>query len=363
MTSPANNTKDILSEGAALVAAIDGINGNGAVIHTSNGSNHKNSGGISTFYPYSADDLDYFKEHQSAPASQREFYRRVLPLSMTTNNTQADVQNTSGERTSTSRFNVTALQGLSLTVGNDKHVTAKLTPAQLENVSSVRGLILLGSGFGRSELGIEDEAAIILGSNIAVKTDWQSGTFRDDFSPQWLALDGHIISVEMTFQGNGYKLFEAPIRLNGQPCALQISYTEADKKYHLHGVRKYNENGMSSRGGLSLNAGDEITPLFMAFAHTDRFDADEGTILNRFYDAEGNLVSVLKVSEGESFKIQNMTLEERPLDDYTDFAFCFEFFAPDGTAVISQPVIFTVEDGKVTEAESVPVAQVNVTVK
>ena len=363
LTSLAKNIKSLLPEANALIAAIDGTNGkSGAVIHvTTPPGRSDNGGGLSTFYPYSAGNFTYFDEHQSAPESQKEFYRYVIPV---TQNVQPDVQNTSGERgKSTSRFNVAALHGFSLTVGNDKHVTAKLTPAQLESVSQVHGLILLGSGFSSSELGIEDEAAIILGSNIAVKADWQNGTFRDDFRPQWLALDGHILSVEMTFQGNGYKLFEAPIRLNGQPCVLQISYTEADKKYHVDGARKHSENGISSRGGLSINAGDEITPLFMAFVPPDSLDADEGAILNRFYDAEGKLVAVLKVSEGEAFKIQNMTLEERPLDDYTDFAFCFEFFAPDGTAALSQFVAFTVEDDKVTDAELIPVEKVNVTVK
>ena len=359
-------------EADALIAAIDGTNGKrGAVIHTSNGSAHKDSGGISTFCPYSTDPdrvikFQFFNEDKAAPYNQKLLYAQKL--SLLTTGAQTSVQNTSapvsiGEKGS-SRFNVLALQDLPLTIGKDKHVTAKLTPEQLESVSKVGCLIIMGVEFSSSEVGIGDEGAIILGNNIAVKTDWNSGTFRDDFRPQWLKLDGHLLAVEMTFHGNGYKLFEAPIKLNGQPCSLQISYTEADNKYHLNGARKYSENGIASRGGLDIQAGDEITPLFMAFVPPESLDADEGAIINKFYDANDKLVFVIKRTEGKAFTIgQNPTLEEKPLDDYNYFGYCFEFFAPDGMAASSQFAMFTVENGKVTKSELVPVKKADITAK
>ncbi len=344
LKSLATNTQNLLPEASRnLLSAIDAV----IVGQPSNGA-ERTGGGISTYYPYDGYCSPKYLEQDSASDRQKAFYRLVSGAAPSVT---AGVTAQTGKSTKSSRFNVAALRGHSVTIENDQAVV-RLTPEEMENVSKVTCIIGRSVEKANPELGIKEEGGIFLGSNIAVKSDRQTGTFRSNLKATWPALDGHLISMERTFAGNGYELFDVPILLNGNPRVLQISYNQSTKEYTIERAKKkVDKNGMSSRDVDYLKAGDEIKPLFLALVYGDSDDDNDENVILKAPTADGEII-VLKWTVGESFTIgQKPKIEEKMLDDEAgridDYAYAFVFHAPDGSAAWSDFVEFYLLDDEI----------------
>ena len=131
-------------------------------------------------------------------------------------------------------------------------------------------------------------------------------------------------------QKDGYNLYSIPIKLNGVRCFLQVAYIYADKKYQILGAtRGLDDNGMSYRELIQIKPGDEITTIHYiapTFGDDTNFDFVE---IGTFTVSEDTTVSDSTLGDGQYF-------------------YLFEFFSPDGKSVMSKPVKFTVQDGKIT---------------
>lgn len=316
----------------------------------SNGRVHLTSGGLSTYYPYiaksSEDGIAAYEEYRKqncALQEQKDFYEIVLSESIGTSTNATENSNAPRKKRSAAVKNF-PLNNVAVSVDENKHLITQLTPEQLQLVSSVRCRVMPSIKFANSELGVKDEAIVIIGNDVDFKGSWQTGTFRDNFRNVWTALDGHIIFTSVTFSSADYIIYEVPIMLNDEVRTLEISYSFVDKKYTILNARKKAIRGVASRDTKSLKAGDKITPLFLTYAPAESLDAEGNSIIEN--DGEG----VLKITEGASFEIgENPTVEEKPLGD-GEYWYWFEFYGPGESLLGSSKVaIFKIENGAIVD--------------
>lgn len=198
-------------------------------------------------------------------------------------------------------------------------VSVTLSESEMDLLSSVRCNLLY----------LDENVVIHLGSDVNIDADWDAGVFRDNFGGTWPMLDGHPVYIEITEEGDDYNLYSIPIKLNGEECILQVSYSYDTQKYSILGVRRDSEeNGMSDQDLIPLKAGDMVTTIHFAKPVSD--------------DAE--LVAV----EAETFRIgSHPVVEDEELGDGT-YGYMFEFLAPTGESALSEIAVFNIEGGNIT---------------
>lgn len=198
-------------------------------------------------------------------------------------------------------------------------VSVTLSESEMDLLSSVRCNLLY----------LDENVVIHLGSDVNIDADWDTGVFRDNFGGTWPMLDGHPVYIEITDEGDDYNLYSIPIKLNGEECILQVSYSYDTQKYSILGVRRDSEeNGMSDQDLIPLKAGDMVTTIHFAKPVSD--------------DAE------LAAVEAETFRIgSHPAVEDEELGDGT-YGYMFEFLAPTGESALSEIAVFNIEGGNIT---------------
>ena len=198
-------------------------------------------------------------------------------------------------------------------------VSVTLSESEMDLLSSVRCNLLY----------LDENVVIHLGSDVNIDADWDTGVFRDNFGGTWPMLDGHPVYIEITEEGDDYNLYSIPIKLNGEECILQVSYSYDTQKYSILGVRRDSEeNGMSDQDLIPLKAGDMVTTIHFAKPVSD--------------DAE------LAAVEAETFRIgSHPVVEDEELGDGT-YGYIFEFLAPTGESALSEIAVFNIEGGNIT---------------
>ena len=197
-------------------------------------------------------------------------------------------------------------------------VSVTLSESEMDLLSSVRCNLLY----------LDENVVIHLGSDVNIDADWDTGVFRDNFGGTWPMLDGHPVYIEITEEGDDYNLYSIPIKLNGEECILQVSYSYDTQKYSILGVRRDSEeNGMSDQDLIPLKAGDMVTTIHFAKPVSD--------------DAE------LAAVEAETFRIgSHPVVEDEELGDGT-YGYMFEFLAPTGESALSEIAVFNIEGGNI----------------
>lgn len=123
--------------------------------------------------------------------------------------------------------------------------------------------ILSGIGFALYLVDEESDQTMLLGIDNDMDADWENGVFSDNFRGVWGAIDGHIVYMELSFDGDGYNLYSVPILLNGEEYNLQVAYDFTDSTWSILGAwQGIDENGMADKDLRLLEEGDEITTLW-----------------------------------------------------------------------------------------------------
>ncbi len=178
----------------------------------------------------------------------------------------------------------------------------------------------------------EEDIILYLGRDNDINMDWENGMFVDNFRDVWGSIDGYLCYMEIIYEGEDYNLYSVPILLNGEEYQLRVVYDYKDDQFYILGARKgLDDNGMSDRNLVKLQPGDEITTLH--YASTISGD-DE-----------------LQQVEIDTFTVTEETaFEETDLGD-GNFLMMFELVDARNESVMSDAVLFTVENGEIT-AES-----------
>lgn len=188
--------------------------------------------------------------------------------------------------------------------------------------------ILSGIGFSLYYVDEANDQKLLLGTDNDIVADWENGVFYDNFRGVWGAIDGHLVYMELSFEGEGYNLYSVPILLNDEAYNLQVVYDFTEEAWSILGASQgLDESGMVSKELRLLAEGDVITTIWKmaSYSGDDEF---------QMYAAD-QLTVTAETSFGEA-----------PLFDGS-YALIFEMWDANGNYAYSDMVTFDVTDGEI----------------
>ena len=189
--------------------------------------------------------------------------------------------------------------------------------------------VLSGIGFTLFYMDEANDQTLLLGTDNDLIADWDNGIFYDNFRGVWGAIDGHLVYMELSYEGEDYNLYNVPILLNEEAYNLQIAYDFVTEEWTILGASQgLGEFGMASKELRLLEEGDVITTIWKVASYTGDDDFE-------MYAAEE-----LTVTADTSFG-------EAPLFD-GQYAMVFEMWDAAGNSVYSDTVTFDCSDGEIT---------------
>ena len=149
--------------------------------------------------------------------------------------------------------------------------------------------------FNLAYLDYEDDVLLFLGMDNDIEADWTEGIFRDNFRGVWGAIDGNLVYMEVSYEGEDYTSYSVPILLNGKEYNLKVIYDYNDEKFYILGARKgLSDSGMADKNLVQLKPGDEISTIHYASS----ISGDD--------DLQAVAVDTFTVSENTEFTEVNM---------------------------------------------------------
>ena len=167
--------------------------------------------------------------------------------------------------------------------------------------------ILAGIGFSLYYVDEEEDVMMLLGTDNDLIADWDNGIFYDNFRGVWGSIDGNLVYMELSFEGEDYNIYSIPIYLNGEDYNLQVVYDFTLEEWTIVGAwRGIDEYGMADKDLRLLQPGDEITTIwYLATASGD--DEFEGYEVDTFTVTEDTSFYEIELPDGS----YNMLFEMR----------------------------------------------------
>ncbi len=188
--------------------------------------------------------------------------------------------------------------------------------------------VLAGIGFSLYYVDEANDQMLLLGTDNDMTADWDNGVFYDNFRGVWGAIDGHLVYMELSFEGEDYNLYSVPILLNGEAYNLQVAYDFAVEEWSILGASQgLDESGMASKELRLLAEGDAITTIWKMASYSGDDDFE-------MYASEE-----LTVTADTSFG-------EAPLFDGS-YSMVFEMWDAAGNYAYSDAVTFDCADGEI----------------
>ena len=168
--------------------------------------------------------------------------------------------------------------------------------------------ILSGIGFSLFYVDEENDQMMLLGTDNDMEADWDNGVFYDNFRGVWGAIDGHMVYMELAYDGEDYNLYSVPILLNGEAYNLQVAYDFSKEEWSILGASQgLDDTGMASKELRLLEAGDQITTIWQmsTYSGDDDFEmyaAEEFTVTDQTAFSEtalpdGNYAMVITMQD------------------------------------------------------------------
>ena len=133
--------------------------------------------------------------------------------------------------------------------------------------------ILAGIGFSLYYVDETNDRMLLLGTDNDLTADWENGVFYDNFRGVWGAIDGHLVYMELSFEGEDYNLYSVPILLNGEAYNLQVAYNFTAENWSILGAsQELDESGMASKELRLLKEGDVITTIWKLASYSGNDD-------------------------------------------------------------------------------------------
>lgn len=188
--------------------------------------------------------------------------------------------------------------------------------------------VLAGIGFSLFYVDEENDAMMLLGTDNDLIADWDNGIFYDNFRGVWGAIDGCLVYMELSFEGEDYNLYSVPILLNDEEYNLQVAYDFTTEEWYILGASQgLDDSGMASKELRLLEEGDVITTIWQLASYSGDDDFE-------MYAAEE-----LTVTADTAFG-------EAPLFDGS-YSMVFEMWDAAGNYAYSDAVTFDCADGEI----------------
>ena len=188
--------------------------------------------------------------------------------------------------------------------------------------------ILAGIGFSLYYVDEANDQMMLLGTDNDLIADWENGIFYDNFRGVWGAIDGHLVYMELSFEGEDYNLYSVPILLNGEMYNLQVAYDFSVEEWYILGASQgLDDSGMASKELRLLEVGDVITTIWKMASYSGDDDFE-------MYGADELTVTA------------DTTFGEAPLFDGS-YSMVFEMWDAVGNYAYSDAVTFDVVGGEI----------------
>lgn len=211
--------------------------------------------------------------------------------------------------------------GAPLTRNEDGYIVLELGPQANELLVSVY--------FSLYYMDADSDVLLLLGTDDDIIADWENGVFRDNFRGVWGSIDGNMVYLELSYQGDDYNIYAVPILLNGESCYLQVVYDFTEKEWSILGARQgIDDSGMAGKGLRLLEEGDELTTVWYA---SSLYGED---------DFEPYEIDTFTVTADTAFY-------EIDLPD-GEYVMVFEMRDAVDNCAYSEAALFTCEDGDIT---------------
>lgn len=311
----ARKSSDLLDSAQAVTDALSDC-----VLYQVGGIYRAQASGLSCYYSYNGDtdDLDAYTRVGTGQA-----FKSLYTYELTGQLDESEVQNLPGIQ---ELQDVVTLKDMNwddapLDLNDDGNAVLTLGPQANDVLASI--------GFSLMYVDEENDQMLYLGTDNDMTADWDNGVFYDNFRGVWGAIDGHIVYMELSYEGDDYNLYSVPILLNDEEYNLQVAYNFTDEAWSILGAAKGldADSGMASKELRLLEAGDKITTIWMAASYSGDDDFE-------MYTAEE-----LTVTDSTSFG-------EAELPDGS-YAMVFEMWDAMGNDAYSDAVTFDCENGEI----------------
>ena len=247
------------------------------VIYQVGGPYRAEATGLSCYYSYSGD-IDDFNGYIDVGAGLafKHLYAYGLTGELAEGGEEYLASLDIGELSDVPTLNDTDWSGAPLDVDDEGTASLTLGPEACD--------ILAGIGFSLFYMDEEDDLMLLLGADNDLIADWDNGVFYDNFRGVWGAIDGCIVYMELSFEGEDYNLYSVPILLNGEEYNLQVAYDFSTEEWSILGATPgLDESGMAAKELRLLEEGDVVTTIWQlaSFNGDDDFEmyaADELTV-------------------------------------------------------------------------------------
>ena len=230
------------------------------VLYQVKGPYRREATGLSCYYSYNGD-VDDLAGYTGIGAGKafKHFYQLALTGQLSADGEAylADLYINTEELQPIQGLPDTDWDGAPLTRDEDGDIVLELGPQANDLLVSVY--------FSLYYMDADSDVLLLLGTDDDIIADWENGVFRDNFRGVWGSIDGNIVYLELSYQGDGYNIYAVPVLLNGESCYLQVVYDFTEKEWRILGARQgIDDSGMAGKGLRLLEEGDELTTVWYA---------------------------------------------------------------------------------------------------
>ncbi len=292
------------------------------VLYRVNGPYRAEATGLSCYYSYNGD-LDDLSGYTAVGAGEafKHFYSYELTGELDHAGMQYIADLNYHELPDVPNLMTTEWDGMPLQV--DENGVSSLT------LGPEADSVLAGIGFSLYFLDDSSDIMLLLGTDNDMNADWENGIFTDNFRGVWGSIDGHLVYMELCFEGGDYNLYSIPILLGKDPYNLQVAYDFNTEEWSILGARPgIGESGMSDKELRLLQPGDVVTTVW----YYSTISGDDGT---EAYTAEEFTVTA------------QTSFYEIPLPNGR-YGMVFEMRDAMGHYAYTEPVFFLCDGGEIS---------------
>lgn len=288
-----------------------------------NGIYREESTGLSCYYSLNGD-VDDFNKYAGIGAGEAFKYYYAYGL---TGELSEEGMNYIAETNMKSLPAVETLEGL----GWENHpVDVDDEGSAILTLGEKAANVLTGVYLELYYVDIESDLMLLLGTDNDLYADWENGVFKDNFRGVWGGLDGNLVCMELSYEGDNYNLYSVPILLNGEEYNMSVVYDFEKEAYEIQGARKsIDENGMADKNLRYFVEGDLITTIHYASS----------------ISGEGDEMTPVEVDE--ITVTEDMVFEEIDMGDGM-FMMLYKMQDMQGNVVYSDVIMFETVNGEIS---------------
>ena len=315
----ARQSGDLLPSAQEVLDALDDC-----VLYQVKGPYRGEATGLSCYYSYNGD-VDDLRGYAGIGAGQafKYFYEYELTGELTEDGAAflADMDIDASALPPVQSLSDSGWDNAPLTLSDDGCAVLTLGPEAEELLASV--------DFSLYYADEESDILLMLGIDNDIIADWDTGVFTDNFRGVWGAIDGHMVYMELSYEGDDYNLYAVPVLLDGEAYYLQVVYDFAEEAWSILGARQgIDDSGMADKELRLLREGDELTTVWYvsSISSDDDFAPYE---IDTFTVTADTCFDEMELPDGQYF----MMFEMRDAMD---------------NCAYSQAAVFTCEGGEIT---------------